>query len=339
MIAALLLLTSGAIPPTEMLDIFTQRLSRLDKLVLEVQVEQYFAPFSDEYTDPASWDGPYEPADGGRRILRIVRPYAVDESFAGGAPVPIRTSFSPQRVVQKLSATTQDGRSYFCVHDNDVTPSTYSAVPLLQMFDLQIHESFVRGLNILNLLRDHPTVVVDCVGDVTRYRSEVGIAGWGEWTEIYEYELNSRGTPLRFEMTKEALDGSGFVFRREFVTQATMEVNGAELVSEAFVFTSNTNDNVTRYAVHRMTVTSAAVDTSLTSQDVLFEPETRNSLVWTKNADLSEGIVTYDENGTILARESDSRTAQPWRKTLLPVASAVGVLTIVALAATRRAVR
>lgn len=324
------------VSPAQMADIVEQRLSRLDRLVVHAEVAVYFAPESATHNSPAEWGAPRRLGEGAIRELRILRPLALEISRSDESQDRLLSAYSTEQVVQQLPQPTRAGRTYFVVHRNAPTLSSYTSVPLLQVFDVQVHESFVPGLNTLRLLRDYPVEVLASDGHVTTYSATVSIPEWGGWVERFDFDLNAQGTPLRFRMERESLDGSGFRFVREIHNSDLIEVNGAEIPQRCVILTSNSL--VPHIAVHEIMVCGSAIDPHLDEVDVRIVPATQNSVIWTRHEDLSEDKVTYDDAGQIVATES-SRTTPSWRWALLPLTVAgtiFGSLVIALLPAWRK---
>lgn len=331
----LLVLMLEGIQPTDMANIVSERLSRLDHLVIDVEARVFLAPLNATFEDRSSWDGPYPPGPGQYRRLRVVRPYSLEESWTseesrGSNPARITTAYTPGRAVQRIA--TQTGPTVYNVKEDLMTSSAYNSVPLLTMFDIHVHESFVPGLNTLRLLRDYPTEFIGVEGDVYTYRTQLHVECVTDWTETHEYDLNSRGTLLRHRMRRER---PTFWFEREFRVLATQDVNGAELPTEFVCMT--TNSVVENYGIHSFTVTSAQVDESLVASRILFEPERRNCAIHSIRADLSRVEEHYDADGVLVASTAVETVRDGWRKGLLPSAATGALVTVFGLARVRRA--
>lgn len=102
----------------------------------------------------------------------------------------------------------------------------------------------------------------------------------GTWEEHYEFDINLHGIPTRFRTVIES--GTGLRCERESLVRATQELNGTELVTEAISY--STNSAVENYGIDRFVVCSAEIDAMLSSDDVLFEPDRRNAVVWTQTS-------------------------------------------------------
>lgn len=328
-----LVLVADGVPPKQMADIVAERLSRLDRLVLEVEVEVFLAPSSATFDDDRStWDGPYPAGSGAHRRLRIVRPCSLEENWGNGDARGM-SAFSPGRTVQRLWRPSY-ATTIYTVKEDVMTSATYSSVPLLTMFDVQIHESFVPGLNTLRLLSEYPTKLLRVEGDVNAYQTQLAVHAFGDWTETYEYDLDACGTLLRQRMRRE---NSAFWFEREFRVLSTLDVNGAALPAEFLSITRNSvADSV---AIHRFVVTSACVDASLAPANVRIEPERRNSAIHVTRADLSEESERYDSNGVLIASSAWEARRDVWRRAILPTAATCALAAACGLAFMRRASR
>lgn len=334
---AVFLLTTG-LPPAEMANVVADRMARLDKLVVEVDAELYNCANTFSPTDRSNWVDPGPPGDGGRRLLRIVRPGLFEESFVDGQPMSILSSFEPGRSVRRAPNLSPSGRIFYSVEDNPVTAG-YTRIPLLQMFDVQIHESWVPGLNILRLLRDYPATLTGSDGEISTYEVSLRSDLPGASREHYEFDLNPRGTPLRFRTRLE--NPAGTTYESTTYTLATIEINGAELVTEAVTASTNTYTGPL-YGITRLVVRSARVDEALTARDVRLEPERRNSFVWTRTLNgsstaLVETKQEYDEAGVLVASTRSAGTSGlAWHGSIFPVAAAFGAATALGVALVSR---
>ncbi len=100
-----LFLVTGGLPPVQMADVVAERLERLDRLVVEVEAELYLGALLAAPLDRSAWSGPYDPGDGIRRTLRIVRPRVLEECHIPGTAEPVVTSFVGGRAVRRMSGT------------------------------------------------------------------------------------------------------------------------------------------------------------------------------------------------------------------------------------------
>lgn len=327
-----LVLMFDGIPPAQMANIVADRLDRLDRLVIDLDVQVFLAPLTAAFDDPSTWDGPYPPGSGARRRVTIVRPQSLEAAWRAGEEAEGSASaFAPGRTVQRLRSSLTPITVYN-VNEDLIDSSTYTTVPTLTMFDVQVHESFVPGLNSLRLLRDYPTELLRVEGDVNTYRTQLQVNCFGEtWTETHEFDLNSCGTLLRHRFRREDRD---FWFEREFHVLSTQEVNGAELPS---VFVSMTRNSVTpNFGVHRFTVTAASRDAALVLRDVQIEPDRRNSSIHTTHADLSRLSQRYDENGVLVASSEWGSAREICRRSILPLSASTALLGVCGVALVRR---
>lgn len=324
----MLVVFAGGVLPSQMADVVAQRLARLNQLVVEVDAELFTSAPSFSLSDRSSWRDPGPPGDGGRRVVRIVRPGVCDEGYVQEQTTPIVTCFSPGYSVRRAADTTRTGRAVYGVENNPVT-AVQTRIPLYQFFDLQIQESWVPGLNTLRLLRDYPATLVGSDGDVSTYAVTVQSDLPGAAVERYEFDLNPRGTPLRFRAGLENANGS--TCESETFTLATQEVNGAELVTEA-VTAATSSLAVQHYGVVRLLVRSVAVDNSLTPDDVYLEPERRNAVIHTTTLDIAGGRLVretaeFNESGSLVASAASISDRLRLRMTIMPAAVACGVAT------------
>lgn len=314
------------VAPGEMAEIVSGRLALLDRLVVEVETAAHLAPLTANPLDPSTWGAPFDPGEGTRHLLRIVRPCALDEVYAADSGESAEFAYEPSRLVMKARGLDSGGRSVYAVYQNIVEYGSLPSTPVLQLFDLQMHESFVPSLNTERLLRDPSCALVVSDNGVNRYAATLRTThDFGTWIEDYEFDLSDSGTPLRLHMTRRAEDGT-FTFDREMTTLATMFVGEAELVSEAVFFT--TNSVVDHYGVHTIRICSATTDASLTRSDVRRQPPRQNSVIWVRRADFTETKVSYGSNGEIL---TDRWNSEPGLRHAIAPAAALGGIGAMAL--------
>jgi hypothetical protein len=325
---AFVFLATG-LPPADMATVVADRLARLDRIVAEVEVQIHTCPRSASPLDETAWSAPLEPGDGRRRVVRIVRPAMLEESYVTSRSEPIVTSFTPGRTVRRAGASPRSGRVVYSIDENPISSANYTnSVPLLQLLDLHVHESHVPGLNVLSLLRNYPAELIASDGQTSTYAVTVQgqDAPAGAWVEHYDFDVNARGTPTRLRTRIET--SAGFLYEREFFVCATQELNGAEFVTEAVSF--GTNSAVQNYEVNRFVVCSVETDATLSPDDVLFEPERRNAVVWTRtwpaeDDDPMGQYQEYDESGTLVASSAVQNRRLAVRQGLLPIAAVSGL--------------
>lgn len=327
-IGVAIFLASG-VPPEEMATIVAARLTRLDQIVADVEVQTYMCPQSAQPLDATAWSAPLEPGDGGRRLMRIVRPSMMEESFVTSRPESIVTSFTPGRSVRRVGTSQHTGRVVYSIDETPISSGSYTLnVPLLQLLDLQVHESHVPGLNVLSLLRDYPSQLVASDGETSTYAVTLESQNEppGDWMEQYEFDVDTCGTPTRFRTVIET--SAGFHYQREFLVRATQELNGAEFVTEAVSYA--TNSAVENYEIDHFVVCSAEVDPALSPEDVLFEPERRNAVVWTTQWPIDTAnpvrYEEYDESGQLATSGQSAHRRVAWGQAILPAAVACGFI-------------
>lgn len=338
MIPSLVLLAGGAVPVAQMVEIVADRQARLDRITIEAECSLYLAPLDARYDEPNRWDGPFDPGDGAIRQLRVVRPDVLEIDLAADRGEIARSYFSPHSVVQKIAQTGSGGEAFYFVHEDAVTSSCFTMMPMLQLVDAQVHGSFVRGLTLESLLTDYPVNVIGASDEATTYAVDVVPTEVSGWIEHYDFDLNSRGTPLRFHLFKERTSGAPFSFDREMITLATQELGGAELAREAVVMMKDSA--ATHQGIYRISVCDASELPSLGAADIQITPATRNAIVTYRRPDLVEETYHYDSGGVLVASASNR---QPVTRTfLLPLcvsASVVGCVGAGVLSRRRRRAR
>jgi hypothetical protein len=326
----LLSILVAPVTPQEMADVVSSRLGRLDNLVLDISLKLYRCAVTADPLDKTQWSSESIPGDGGHSCLKIVRPCARDDRLRQDGTTTQNFS-SPGRSVRRLSRPDPDGRTCYVLHENAYRAGVYTQVPLLQLFDLQIHESARPGANLVTLLRDPSATIVGSDGDVTTYGVTISVPAPLNCTEQYEFALSGAGLLKRFQLTVTARDRE-FTFKRELHVLATTQVNGVELPSEA-VFASWNSAKPDHYGIDYIRVNSVSVDPSLTADALRLEPAHVNERIWVTNADLSEDEQLFDGAGHQIALAKQAAPG-PWRKTLGPVAmvcavAAAGILAFV----------
>ncbi len=317
--------TSG-INPSAMAQIFSHRLAVLDRLVIQVEMHAYIAPLDASPLDLSSWGEAFDPGEGTVGQLEIVRPCARLDVFAAGGTDPAVFAFRPSGVILQARGRGSTGKSVYVSFENPPEYDSLPSTPLFQVFDIQVHESYAAGLNIERLLRDPSCRLSGVNENLNTYTADLRLEkDYGTWLEQYEFDLSDNGTPQRFHMTRRAEDGS-FTFDREMTTVATLELGGAELISDAVFFT--TNSVVDHYGVHRVTVCAASVNPALTKDDVSLVPPKVDSVIWTRGADFSESKVEYGPDGKPIA---SARPSSDSRRMAAPIAALGGAVAALGL--------
>lgn len=296
-----LLSAINGIEPLEMADIVADRLARLDKLCATVEVRVYTVPLSASPLNRLGWGEAIEPGDGGCRAIQLVRPHMLEHSSPlSGTGNTVVSGYTPGRAVRKAVGVDRQGKNLYIIAEDAASSVNNTAVPVMQLFDLQMHQSLVPGTNIETLLRNHSAQLVSSEGDLYTYFVALHVDGFtNSVSESYELSLNSRGTPIRCRFTMQVADGNDFVFESDFSTVSTIELNGAELVSEAIV--STRNSVVPHYAVYDLVARSAIIAEAMSVDAVQLEPETRNSRIYATRANGVEEELVYDDDGAIIA--------------------------------------
>lgn len=330
------------IAPREMRELVAQRLSRLDKLRIEMTSKRFILPAGKSAFNRANW----EEGRGGiafpHRIL-LVRPDLLDENLVnvpekGYAPL-VTSVFDGGAVVRKVLPD-KNGRTKYNVVEWDPQVSFYGSVPLLQVLDVHIQDSFVPQLNLLRLFDEYPVALVRGVGEVSTYTASID---HGPVVVGFEFDLNARGTPLRFKTVLNFQKPGLRPATWEMYTLRTQEVSGAEFPVESVVTVFNPNVVTTFGNVHYFEVTSVSVDPNLSPDDVRIVPELRNANVTVGGADGRNRARWYDANGSVVYDKEylnpqsavngplASRESLRWRW-LIPAGScAVAVLAVLGL--------
>ncbi len=330
----------NGVPPGEMRDRVAQRLSRLDRLIVEFNCAMHAAASDSDPFDPASWG---DRTENYPHRMTIVRPNVLDQSLRdeperGYEPVTDAV-FDAQFVRQYLTPRFGAARAYL-VSPFDVQVGNYRGTPTLQFAEVHLQDSTISQLNLLRLFDEYDVELLGCDGDVSTYRA---IVPMDSWTSIYEFSLNPRGTPLRCLTTlllPEPLKPGTWEMR----TCATTEVNGAEFVSDAVIVVSNPNLGVASVGVSHFSVNSVEHCDWLDESHVRIVPDYRDARVTVIEPDGSLDHRRYDSNGLLVdsivtagASPSDigivSRDSLRWRWIIPPLAVATGVATLLGLRA------
>jgi hypothetical protein len=331
--AAIFATAQDGVTPQRMAAVASARLAQLDRIVADVTVDVHLAPLTGDPLDQGQWSEPFDPGDGRNRHLTIARPNALDETEQA------LSSFYDGGVTRRYPGTDRDGHLMYSEIVSPYKAGVYTSTAVLQLFDLDVHESWVRGLNAARLLTDYPAELVRAADGVSTYAVALQWDEdylWGPSSEDYEFDLADDGTPLRFKFTKRLLgsEHKGFTFTREMFTTATAPVGDVRIVTEAVAVTSNSivaQKHETR-GIDHFEVTSFRFDPTLTPEDVALPIERRNARVW-RSTDLDEETTVYDSAGNIVDYVSASTGLQQDRSTALVTGSAVVACACVAACA------
>ena len=340
-----LVLLFGGVPPDEMRQIVADRLGRLDKLVIEVTAEVLTCPTDVSPLDPNNWTR-YGEVYGFPHRVTIVRPNVLDEDLTDEPEkgyVPVVASLADGRYAQRHVRPGPRGFTLYRIGEDSAEHGTFRWMPLLQIFDVHIQDSPIPQLNTLRLFDEYEVTLRGAGESTSTYEVSVPAPEHG-YTCRYEFDLNGRGTPLRFKTVLEFDAPELLPGTWEMHVLDVVEVNGAELPSEAVVTIDNPNVGDDYYGVHHFLVTAPVrVDESLTDEDVRIEPDLHSAVVVTISADATEVRRTYDANGDLIDEElllspqslADgtyaSRESLRWRWLIPGGAGALGALAVVAL--------
>lgn len=320
-LAGLILAVPG-IAPEQMAQIVAERLQALDHLRIEYVHCVRIAPLHGSPLDRTRWEGIWDTdtgtdlADTFEHRITIVRPNALDEWFTDlpdEGYEPVDASVFDGRYVSRHVYPDRDGRDHYSIVGWNVEAGVFRWCPVLQVFDLHVVDSVIPQLNLLRLFEEYDVRLIRSAGGVHTYTVSVPMLEY-DYTQHFEFDLNGRGTPLRFRTTTEYhaedLSGANTANTREQFVLATAEVNGAELPTEVVVAGYNLHV-VDYYGVHHIVVTSYEVADDLTAESVRIEPELRNSVVTTYRPDHTVLYTTYDVDGQIV-EEAETYGPEPW---------------------------
>jgi hypothetical protein len=223
------LITPTGIAPAEMRDIVANGFAALDRLVVEFEHTTYTAAGDADVRVPANWI----PVPGRvpfRHRVTVVRPNLLDEFLTdlpdSGYELCRRSVFNG---TYTRASTARDGAPFYDVSQDDVQVQFYRGYPVLQFFDVHLHDSSVSQLNLLRLFDEYDVSLVGDDAEVSSYRTTVFIPVFGHW-EDYEFDLNARGTPLRVKSTLRS--GTSVRCTIEQFALDTQDLNGAELITD-----------------------------------------------------------------------------------------------------------
>lgn len=316
------------IPPAQMSEIVSQRIGRLDQMKATVSVMSYTAPLTGDPLDQSTWEGGSRPGDGGVHRITLVRPNVLDEAFTADERPSQTCVVLPDHVIKHPASLGRHGESIWYVLENPILRSSYSTSPVLDVFELQFHQTFVVGLNTLRLLQNDSTQVVRHDDQTTTYSSQAINTEWGGWAEDYDFDVNARGTPMRIHVITTALNGSGFTFEREMVVTSTTEVNGVEFPNN--VVFKTTNSFVPHWAIDAIEISNISIDPQLTAESIRLEPATVNSIVYYKRPDLTEDTFIYGSDGN-LASSSSTNDLPTKRHAFLGIVVGTACVSVIAL--------
>lgn len=248
---------AAGIPAQEMRELVARRLSQLDKLRIEMTSRVFTCPAGKSPLDRANWQESRWGIAYPHRI-KLVRPDLLDEKLVDVPEkgyVPVVTSVFNGGAVRRHVRPDKNGRTVYSVVDWDPQVGSYAEIPLLQVLDVHIQDSLVPQLNLLRLFDEHAVTLVRGVGDVSTYTASLDR---GTCVIQFEFDLNARGTPLRFKTVLGFQDNGLQPGTWEMYTLRTQEVNGAEFPVESVVTVFNPNVFTTHCGVHYFEVTSSA---------------------------------------------------------------------------------
>jgi len=352
MLSALLVVQTfaGAIPPAEMAAIASERLSRLDHLVVELTVKCFGIHSDAPSFDPADWDQPGGFSSVHPYRLTIVRPnvlaeYLRDEPEAGFVP-NVTSVFDGMTTGYNIRP--YKGKRFYGVVPLPVANTPVTWDPVLQVFDIDMIDSSIPQLNVVRLLEEHSAVCVRSAGGIYTYSVSIRPDDYHE--ERFDFDLNGRGTPLRVRSVFDYDQAEAAYDIYEQFVLATTEVNGAEFPLETVAFHYSNPRMPNYYNVFVYSVTDVRSEPDLTPESVRIDIDRRNAVVTEALPDGREVQTWYDENGTVEKTEewygvtwtmeemeriqalpTLSGAALPWRMFIPPVAGAVGVATALGL--------
>jgi hypothetical protein len=360
MIAALLTLLAGThgTPPDQMAAIVSDRISRLDNLVIEVVRQIYDVQAGESPLDQSAWgelpggtgDAPYP------YRLTIHRPNVLCE-FLMDRPewgyVPVRASVFDGQYVHQQVRPDRLGRTTYSVVPGQVQAGIFIACPLLQIFDIHIHDSPIAYLNLARLFSETEVRLVRSVSGVSTYVASLPGNGL---VFHYEFDLDQWGTPLRFKTIYEYPDAQPSIL--EQFTLEVMEVNGAWLPTDTVTTGWLSIDTLASipepiapgYTVQHFQVTSVQFRPDLVPEAVRIEPDRRNASVATYYRDGTAEQVVYDAAGQTIGRVeffSGAQAVDPlarylphdalrWRLAVPVVAVGLGLAAMLTLRAVSR---
>lgn len=292
----------GQISPADMAELVSERLNRLDRIVLGMEATTWLLPSGREPEDRGAWyyfDGASPIVH--RYRLTVVRPGVLVEwltDLPDRGYVPADFSLSDGRVVTKPVRPSANGWMNYLIEEGTGHAAIFSWSPILQVIDVQIMDSMIPQWNLKRIFQQCNVTLVRGGDGISEYRASRDM---GSFRQDYEFSLDDRGTPLRFKSINVFYSDPGLrpaIWEQRVMN--TTDVEGVALPCEVLVTIDNQNLNLPYKSLHHFVITSVEQHPELTPEDVRIEPELRNSVIATRYADGREIRHIRDANGDIV---------------------------------------
>lgn len=294
-------LVCGQISSSDMAELVSERLNRLDRVVLGMDATTWLLPSECDSEDQACWyyfDGATPIVHKHR--LTVVRPGILDEwltDLPERGFVPVEVSLSDGRVVAKHVRPSDRGWTNYEIVEGTGHASLFSWSPILQVIDIQIMDSQIPQWNMRRIFQECDVTFVRSNDGINEYRASRDM---GSFRQDYEFSLDDRGTPLRFKTIQTYDDSSLHPATWEQRVVNTVDLDGVALPCETLVTIDNPNLNLPYKTLHHFVVTSIEQNTELSCENVRIEPSLRNSSIATYYADGTKVRHIRDANGNVV---------------------------------------
>jgi hypothetical protein len=343
----------AGLAPVDMAQVVAERLTALDKLVVDLTVDIYGTHTDTPVLDRAAWEKLIVTLPFHLTILRPnVRAEALKDDPEVGYEPSVGCVYDGTYTQRSVRPSRTTGHVVYHMLP-DVQSGVLRNDPILQVFDLGIFDAAPPGrLNIVDVLRHPSATLVRSVGGISTYSASLPMDGY-EYTIHFELDINQRGTPLRMKTVLD-YDNPDFPpsYYEQFVLR-TAEVNGAEFPMETAV--THWGAKVPHYwTVHLFRVNAVEVRDDLSVDDVRIEIDRRNAAVNEYFPDARVRYTAFDQAGQLIEEDEYFKAAGPdtgdiaailsahaipWRMGVPPAAALIGLTTAVTLTYVARRVR
>ena len=293
--AILSLIALTGIPVEQMAQRVAERLQRLDRLVVEADVEVFTCSAANAL-DRSGW----APVGAGAvhpHRLRIVRPHVVSEFLTDRSDLgyePVVEAVVDGKYIAHAVRPAPDGKTSWNVSPG-AQSGTFSWSRVLQALDLHFGDTALPQTTLADLFARYPVELVGSDGDVSIYGATIPSNGLVAKIELH---LRSDGTPV-YTRTTAAYTRPGLQSATlEMWAQSFRTVNDAQLPDDVVVAVRNPNVGG-HYGIQHVTIRAAAVDPALTADSLRITPPGANARVKEVLADGRHVTRTFEADGTL----------------------------------------